>query len=272
MTTASTALPSPRSHLIADSITMLRRSLVHMVRYPALSIFVIVVPVLFLLGFVYVFGGAIGAGLPGGAGDGRAAYLEYIVPGVILMTIGGTAGGAAISIAMDMHEGIVARFRSMSISRGSVLIGHVLGNTVQGLIAVALVLAVSFAIGFRPTAGPLEWLAALGLVVLVTFAISWLGVGMGMAAKSVENASNWPLLVTFLPFLGSGFVPTDSMPVWLQWFAQVQPFTPWIETLRGLLVGTPIGWSAVWAIGWAVLVTVLGYVWSLRLYNRKSVR
>lgn len=272
MTTASTLAPPVRPHAVADAVTMLRRSLVHMVRYPGLSLFVLLVPVLFLLGFVYVFGGAIGAGLPGGAGDGRAAYLEYVVPGIVLMTIGGTAGGIAISIAMDMNEGIVARFRSMSISRGSVLAGHVLGNTIQGLLAVALVFGVALAIGFRPTTAPLEWLAAFGLVVLVAFAISWLGVALGMAAKSVETASNWPLLVTFLPFLGSGFVPTASMPGPLQWFAQVQPFTPWIETLRGLLVGTPIGWSAVWSIGWAVVVSALGYVWALRLYIRKSVR
>ena len=247
---------------------MLQRSLVHIVRYPGLSLFVIVVPVLFLLGFVFVFGGAIGAGLPNGGGDGQAAYLEYVVPGVIAMTIGGGCGGAAIAIAMDMHEGIIARFRTMAISRGAVLFGHVLGNTIQVLIAVVLVFAVSLAIGFRPTTGPLEWLAALGLIVLVSLAITWLGVGMGMASKSVETASNWPLLITFLPFLGSGFVPTDSMPVWLQWFAAYQPFTPWIETLRGLLLGTPIGWSGLLAIGWALLIILIGYAWSLSLYNR----
>lgn len=270
MTTAT--LTPQHSHVIGDSLTMLQRSLVHIVRYPGLSVFVIVLPVLFLLGFVYVFGGALGAGLPSGAGDSRAAYLEYVVPGIILMTIGGTTGGAAISISMDMNEGIIARFRTMAISRGSVLFGHVLGNMIQGVIAVALVLGVALAIGFRPNAGPLEWLAAAGLIVLVLLAVSWLGVGMGMAAKSVETASNWPLLVTFLPFLGSGFVPTDSMPVWLQWFAQWQPFTPWIETLRGLLVGSPIGWSWALAVGWAALITILGYVWSMTLYNRKSVK
>lgn len=269
----STIAPTAsRSHVISDSLTMLQRSLVHVVRYPGLSLFVIILPVLFLLGFVYVFGGALGAGLPGGVGDGRAAYLEYVVPGIVLMTIGGTAGGAAISIAMDMHEGIIARFRTMAISRGAVLFGHVLGNVIQGLIAVVLVIGVALLIGFRPSAGPLEWLAAAGLIVLVCVAISWLGVGMGMAAKSVETASNWPLLVTFLPFLGSGFVPTDSMPVWLQWFAAYQPFTPWIETLRGLLTGAPIDWTWMLGVAWAVAITVLGYVWSITLYNRKSLK
>lgn len=262
---------SGRAHVIGDSLTMLRRSLIHMIRYPGLTVFVVLVPVLFLLGFVFVFGGALGAGLPGG-GDSRAAYLEYVVPGVIAITIGGIAGNAAISISMDMKEGIIARFRTMSISRASVLTGHVLGNTITGLIAVALVLAVALAIGFRPAAGLLEWLGVLGVVALVCFAISWLGIGMGMAAKSVETASNLPLLVTFLPFLGSGFVPTSSMPWALQGFAQVQPFTPWIETLRGLLTGVPIGWNGPLAIGWAVVVTVAGYAWAMTLYHRKSLR
>jgi ABC-2 type transport system permease protein len=148
----------------------------------------------------------------------------------------------------------------------------VLGNTIQAMIAVALVLGVGLAIGFRPTAGPAEWLAAAGMLLLIAFAINWLGVAMGMQAKSVETASNLPLILTFLPFLGSGFVPTASMPGWLQWFAQYQPFTPMIETVRGLLLGTPLGWSPLLAVGWCVAIAVVGAVWSTALYERRSVR
>lgn len=127
-------------------------------------------------------------------------------------------------------------------------------------------------VGFRPTAGAIEWIAALGMIALIAFAITWLAVAMGMQAKSVETASNLPTMLILLPFLGSGFVPTGSMPVGLQWFAQYQPFTPFIEILRGLLLGTPLGSNAVLAIGWCVVIVVAGYVWSMTLYERKSVR
>ena len=142
-----------------------------------------------------------------------------------------------------------------------------------GNIPAALVgLAVGVLIGFRPTATPIEWLATFGLIALVAFAITWIAVGMGMQAKSVETASNLPLLLVLLPFLGSGFVPTESMPAGLQWFAEYQPFTPIVETLRGLLLGTPLGWNAVLAVGWCIVITVIGYVWSMVIYERKSVR
>jgi ABC-2 type transport system permease protein len=261
------------SHVIADSITMLRRNLLHIVRYPGLTIFTIGGPVIFLLLFVVVLGGTLGAGLPGvDPAGGREAYLAYVMPGILLITIAGTAGGAATTVSMDMTEGITARFRSMAISRAAVLAGHVLGNTIQALIAVALVLGVGLLIGFRPTAGPGDWLAATGLIVFISYAISWLGVAMGMQAKSVETASNLPLLLVILPMLGSGFVPTASMPAGLQWFADYQPFTPFIEAIRGLLLGTPLGWNPALAIGWSAVITVVGYVWSMVIYERKSVR
>ncbi|SDK59540.1 ABC transporter permease [Arthrobacter sp. ok362] len=261
------------SHVVSDSITILRRNLLHMVRYPGLSVFTIVGPVVILLFFVFVFGGTLGAGLPGAdPAAGREAYVAYIMPGILLLTIAGSAGGTATTVAMDMTEGITARFRTMAISRAAVLAGHVLGNTIQAIIAVALVLGVGLAVGFRPTAGAVEWIAAAGLLVLIAYAISWLGVAMGMQAKSVETASNWPLVLTFLPFLSSGFVPTESMPEWLQWFAQYQPFTPFIEAIRGLLLGAPLGWSPALAIGWCVVIVVSGYAWSMAIYERKSVR
>ena len=274
MSTITTSRPvSGPNHVIADSITMLRRSLLHIIRYPGLSMFMILGPVVVLLLTVFVFGGTLGAGLSGvDPAGGRDAYLAYVVPGILMITIAGTASGVAITVAMDMTEGITARFRTMAISRAAVLAGHVLGNTIQAIIAVALVLGVSLAVGFRPTAGPIQWIAAAGLLVLISFAVSWIGVAMGMQSKTVETASNLPLILTILPLLGSGFVPTTSMPVWLQWFAQYQPFTPFIETIRGLLLGTPLGWNPVLAIAWAVVITLGGYVWSMAIYERRSVR
>jgi len=130
---------------------------------------------------------------------------------------------------------------------------------------------VSVLIGFRPNANPIEWLAAFGMTTLILLAITWLAVAMGMASKSVESASNLPTLLVLLPFLGSGFVPTDTMPAVVQVFAEYQPFTPFIETIRGLLLGTPIGLSWLWAIVWCLVISVIGYVWSMRIYNRRSV-
>jgi len=266
------ALPS-RSHVVADAITMLRRNLLHVVRYPGLSMFTILGPVVILLLTVFVFGGTLGAGLPGvDAGGGRDAYLAYVMPGILLITIAGTASGAAITVAMDMTEGITARFRTMAISRAAVLAGHVLGNTIQAIIAVALVLGVGLLIGFRPTATPVEWLAAAAAIVLISFAVSWIGVAMGMQSNTVETASNLPLILTVLPLLGSGFVPTASMPAWLEGFAKYQPFTPFIESVRGLLLGTPVGANLWLALGWAIAIALGGYVWSMAIYERKSVR
>ncbi len=262
-----------RSHVVTDAVTMLHRNLLHMIRYPGLSVFTIVGPVVLLLFFVFVFGGTLGMGLPGAdPAGGREAYLAYVLPGILLLTIAGSAGGTATTVAMDMTEGITARFRTMAISRAAVLAGHVLGNTIQAIIAVTLVLGVGILIGFRPTAGPMEYVAAFGLLVLISFAISWIGVAMGMQAKSVETASNWPLLLMFLPFLSSGFVPTETLPGWMQWFAQYQPFTPFIETIRGLLLGTPLGWNPVLAIGWCFVISLAGYAWAMAIYERKSVR
>ncbi len=258
---------------VADSATMLRRNLLHMVRYPGLTMFVIGIPVILLLLFVYVFGGTLGAGLPGGAGrDATGDYLAYVVPGILLIGVAGIASGASIGVAQDMTEGIIARFRSMAVSRAAVLGGHVLGNTIQGLLCLTGVMAVALLMGLRPAAGPLGWIALIGFLALVCFSVSWVAVAMGMAAKTVETASNTPMIFTLLPFLGSGFVPTQSMPAWLRVFADWQPFTPFIETTRALLAGTAPG-SQFWlGLGWCVVLSVGGFVWSRTLYIRKSIR
>src|SRR5487761_1046024 len=170
--------------VLSDSATMLRRNLRHMRRYPSLTVFIAGIPVVLLLLFVYVFGGTLGAGL-GGVSGGRDAYVAYVIPGILLMTVAGAAQGTAISVAMDMTEGIIARFRTMAISRAAVLTGHVIANVLQAMVALVIVTVVAMLIGFRPTTGPVEWLAATGLLALIAIAITWLSVALGMVAKSV---------------------------------------------------------------------------------------
>ena len=254
---------------LADSATMVRRQIKHMRRYPSLTLQLVGTPVVFLLLFVYVFGGTLGNGLGSGSG-GRGEYVDYVTPGILLMAVAAVAVGTAISVAMDMTEGIVARFRTMAIARVSVLTGHVIGALVQTFLAVAVVVAVALGIGFRPDASVVEWIAAAGVLAMLAFALTWLTVAMGLAAKTVESASNMPQPLVFLPFLGSGFVPTDSMPVGLRWFAEYQPFTPVIETIRGLLLGTGIGGSGIAATAWSAGIALIGYLWAKRLYNRQA--
>jgi ABC-2 type transport system permease protein len=182
--------------------------------------------------------------------------------------VAGVAQGTAISVAMDMTEGIIARFRTMAIFRPSILTGHVVSAMTQTAASLAIVLAVALLIGFRPTASPVEWTVAVGLLAMITFAITWLSVACGLVSKTVEAASNLPMPLMLLPFLSSGFVPTESMPAALRWFAEYQPFTPFIETLRGLLLGTAIGNSAVIAVAWCVGITLVSYLWARTAFNR----
>jgi ABC-2 type transport system permease protein len=258
---------STLSYAVSDSATMLRRNLRHMLRYPSVTLLLMGMPVIFLLLFVYVFGGTLGAGL-GGASGGRADYVNYLTPGILLMAVAGSAQGTAISVATDMTEGIIARFRTMAISRASVLTGHVLGSMIQTMLGVGVVIGVALLIGFRPTAGPLQWVAAFGVLAAITLALTWLSVALGLVGRSVETASNLPMPLMLLPFLGSGFVPTDSMATGVRWFAEYQPFTPVIETLRGLLMGTPIGDNAVIALAWCAGIALAGYLWAKALFNR----
>ncbi|MFG3554332.1 ABC transporter permease [Micromonospora sp. NPDC047557] len=251
---------------LRDSNTMLRRNLLHMRRYPSLTLMLVGIPVILLLLFVYVFGGTLGAGL-GPSGD-RADYANYVTPGILLITVASAAQGTAISVAMDMAEGIIARFRTMAIFRPSVLTGHVVGSVLQTMFSLAAVTGVALLVGFRPTASAVEWLAAIGVLTMITFAVTWLSVALGLVTKSVETASNLPMPLVLLPFLGSGFVPTDSMPTPVRLFADYQPFTPVMETLRGLLFGTGIGSNGILAVAWCAVITVACFLWAKALYNR----
>jgi ABC-2 type transport system permease protein len=253
---------------VRDSSTMLRRNLLHARRYPSATLNLLLTPVMMLLLFVYVFGDAMSAGL-GGSGADRSDYVAYIVPGILLMTVGSTTIGAAVYMAMDMTEGIIARFRTMSIHRSSVLVGHVVGSVLQSVMSVVLVGAVGVAIGFRSTdAGVLEWLAALGLVTFFSLALTWIAVGMGLSSPNAEAASNSAMPLILLPLISSAFIPAETMPGWLQPIAEYQPFTPAIETLRGLLLGSEIGHNGWLAVTWCLGLTVLGYLWSKALFNR----
>ncbi|EIV91530.1 ABC transporter permease [Frankia sp. QA3] len=263
---------STAAYTVRDSATMLRRNLLHIRRYPSLSIMLVAQPILFLVLFVYVFGGTLGAGLPGlpgeAGGSDRGDYLVFLTPGILFMTVASVALGTAISTATDMTTGIIARFRTMDIARVSVLTGHVLGAVIRTGFAVTIVTGFAFLLGFRSDAGPLRWLGAIGLLVLIAFSLTWLTVGLGLAADSVETASNTPLFLVILPILSSGFVPTDAMPAGLRQFAQHQPVTPMIDSLRALVTGAPTG-SDLWlAIGWCALIALLGYLWSRRLFLR----
>jgi ABC-2 type transport system permease protein len=262
---------STLTYAVTDSATMLRRNLRRMLRYPTVVLFVIGIPVVFMLLFVYVFGGTLGDGL-GGASGGRTEYANYLAPGILILTVAGGGQGTAISIAMDMTEGIIARFKTMSISRVAVLTGHVLGTMLQTMLGVVVVIGVAFLIGFRPDANPVEWVAAIALLGMVALALTWLCVACGLVSKSVESASNLPMPLLLLPFLGSGFAPTDSMPDGVRWFADHQPFTPFTETLRGLLLGTGIGSDGIVTVIWCVAITVLSYLWAKKLYNRDPTR
>jgi ABC-2 type transport system permease protein len=259
---------STLTHAVRDSTTMLRRNLLHARRYPSLTLNLLLTPVMLLLLFVYIFGDVMSAGIEGGGAD-RSQYIAYLVPGILLMTIGGTTIGTAVSVSMDMSEGIIARFRTLAIHRGSVLIGHVVGSVLQSIASVVLVGAVGVAIGFRSTdATVLEWLAAFGLLTLFAVALTWIAVGMGLISPNAEAASNNALPLIFLPLISSAFVPVDAMPGWFQPIAEYQPFTPAIETLRGLLLGTEIGNNGWLTIAWCLALTVLGYRWSKASFNR----
>jgi ABC-2 type transport system permease protein len=261
---------STLSYSLHDTATMLRRDFRHSLRYPTMTLSGLLVPIIMLLLFFYVFGGAIGAGL-GGVAHG-ITYIDYLAPGIIIMTVGSGCATTAIQLCMDMSEGIIARFRTMAIFRASVLVGQVLGSLIRTMITVVLVFGVAILVGFRPSADVVDWIAALGIIALLTFAVTWMGVLFGLIGKTPAGANSLSLIFMLLSFTSSAFVPPDSMPVGIRWFAEYQPFTPVIDTLRGLLMGMPIGNSAVLAVAWCVVLTLVGYFCARAIYNRDPVR
>jgi ABC-2 type transport system permease protein len=261
---------STLSFALRDSATMLRRDVRHSLRNLSMTLSGLLVPIIILVLFVYVFGGAIGAGQGLVAHGG--AYIDYIAPGIIIMTVGSGGATTAINLCMDMSEGIIARFRTMAIFRASVLTGQVLGSLIRTMISVGLVIGVALLMGFRPTANPVAWIAALGLIALFTFALTWMSVVFGLVGKTPAGANSLSLIFQLLSFTSSALVRPDSMSGGVRWFAEYQPFTPVIDTLRGLLLGTPIGNSAILAVPWCAGLTLLGYLWARAVYNRDPVK
>jgi ABC-2 type transport system permease protein len=249
---------------VSDSITMLRRSLRHTLRYPASMVTSLAIPVLLLLLFVGVFGGAIGAGITNGGGG----YVDYIVPGILLVTVGYGASTTALAVNKDMAEGIIDRFRTMAIVRSSVLTGHVLAATIRTLISMALVIGVALLMGFRPTTDPVRWVAAAGVLLLLVLALTWLAVAIGLASPTPEGTTGFLLIVQVLPFVSSAFVTTESMSGPVRWFAHNEPFTPIIDTVRGLLMDTPVGGRGIVAVAWCAGLALAGYLWARAAFSR----
>jgi len=259
---------SHSSHVDAlrDLSTMLRRNIKNQLRDKVAVVAIIGIPVLFLLLFNYVFGGALARSV---TTAGSHNYVNYLLPGLIVMTAASQLIGTSTSTSVDMTGGIFNRFRTMPIYTPSILVARVLSSVIQALVSMAVVIGVAFLMGLSPDATPLEWIAVAGFLTYVSFTLCWLGLAFGLAAKSVASASNGPFPLVLLPLVGSGIVPPASMSAGLRYFAEYQPFTPMIDTLRGLLFGTPIGHSALFALAWCTAIGALGMAWSIRAFNRE---
>lgn len=245
-----------------DSAIMLRRNFKHTLRNPVTVFNAVLFPIILMLMFVYVFGGAFNV---------KGEYVDYAVPGLIVMAITYGLGPTAAAVNGDMTKGIINRFKTMDVSHGAVLAGHVISTTLRSLIAIAAIIGVGFLMGFRPHASFSQWLAAIGVMALLAFATSWLTVAMGLGAKTVESAGLATVPLIMLPFLSSAFVPAETMGTGVRQFAEYQPFTPIIETLRGLLDGTgPSSGTAIAALAWCVGLTVVGYVWAVSTFKKRA--
>jgi ABC-2 type transport system permease protein len=246
---------------------MIGRELKHTLRFPLMLVALILIPVVFLLLFVYILGGSIGAGL-GDAARG-APYVNFLVPGILMMTVAAGSGITAINVCTDMTGGIVDRLRTMAVTRGALLTGHVGGYVLRTLVATTVVIGVALLVGFRPEASVADWFAVAGIIAAFSFALAWLSVAIGLGAKTIAGANSATLPIQFLlPFLSSAFVPADSMPAGVRWFTAHQPFTPVVESLRALLTGAPVGNTAYLALAWCAVIAVGGYLWARAGFRR----
>ena len=256
----------PLADAISDSRAMAGRCLRRSLRDPEAFFTALTLPIVLLLLFVYVFGGALSSG---------GGYVNYIVPGLIVLCAGFGAGTTAVAVATDMSNGIVDRIRSMPIFGSSLLVGHVVASLARNLVATALVIAAGLLIGWRPSASALDWLAALGMVLLFITAISWLAAAVGLLARSAEAATAFTMVLMFVPYVSTAFVPADTMPTALADFARHQPFTPIIETMRGLWMGSPstgasVGREAAVAVVYCVAILAISAIAAARLFRERS--
>ncbi len=256
---------APRRHALSDTATLTGRSLTHILRSPDTIITTALMPIAFLLLFVFVFGGAIDIGQ--GAGEG--SYVSYLLPGILLITVASGIAYTAYRLFLDLQSGIFERFQSMPIARSATLWAHVLTSVVANLVSVAIVIGVALLLGFRSGAGVLAWLAVAGILTLFTLALTWLAVIAGLTAKSVDGASAFSYPLIFLPFLSSAFVPTASMPGPVRWFAENQPVTSIVNTIRALLSGQPVGGEIWIALAWCVGILLVAMVVASVVYGRR---
>jgi ABC-2 type transport system permease protein len=262
---ALTLTPAVRPHprpLTAERV-FVRRSLVHSLRDGESLLMAVLLPVMLMLLFTWVFGGAI---------DPTGGYVDYVVPGIILICAGFGASSTGVYVAGDMRAGIIDRFRTMPLRASAVLTGHVVASLLRNLLATGIVIGVGLLVGFRPTADVWQWIGAISIIALWILAITYLFAAIGLAAGSPEGASGYGFILLFLPYLSSAFAPIETMPEWLQPIALHQPVTPIIETIRGLLMGTGLGSEPWWAIGWCLLILAIAYAWGAWLFRRKSGR
>ena len=246
---------------LTDSRIMLRRNLKHILRNPVTIFNAALMPVVLMLLLVYVFGSAFNVG---------EHYVEYATPGLILLAISYGLSATAVSVNSDMTKGIINRFKVMNVSRGAVLNGHVVATMLSCLIATAVVIGMAFALGFRSSASPLDWLGVIGIIVATAFAAAWLTVALGIAAKTPESAGLTVIPLILLPFLSSAIVPADKMGQGVRQFAEYQPFTPIIESLRGLLAGAPSGGYTAAALAWCAGIALVGYLWARATFNKRA--
>lgn len=250
---------------LSDTWTMAKRSLRHIVRSPDTIITVVITPIAMLLLFIYVLGGALGKQ------TGSIEYINYITPGIIILTVISGIAYAAFRLNNDVQKGIINRFKTMPVSPSSILGGQAASSTLSNLASCLLVLGAAFLIGFRSSAGPIEWIIFAGMVVLFTLAMTWMAIFFGLLAKSAEGASSFSYILMLLIFISPSFVPTGSMTPVLRGFAQNQPLTPIIETMRSLLNNGTSGGSIWIALAWCIGILVVFYLASLRLYKNKTV-
>lgn len=242
-----------------DTTVLLGRSMRHILRSPDTIITVALTPIALMLLFVYVFGGAIETG--------TSNYVNYLLPGILLIAIASGTAYTAFRIFTDMQKGIVARFKSMPIKRSAILWGHVLTSIVSNFISVAIIVGVALLMGFRSGAGIVEWLSVAGILFLFTLALTWLAVIPGLKAKSVDGASAFSYPLIFLPFISSAFVPTETMPTAVRVFAENQPVTAIVDAIRSLLASQPVGMDIWIALAWCVGITVVAYFFAMRIYK-----
>lgn len=263
--TATVTAPALRPHLrglTAESV-FVGRSLRHSLRDGESLLMAVLLPVMLMLLFTFVFGGAL---------DPAGGYVDYVVPGIVLLCAGFGASSTAVYVATDMRAGIIDRFRTMPLRASAVLTGHVVASLVRNLLATGVVVAVAVLVGFRPTADVWGWLGALAIIALYILAITYLFAAIGLAASSPEGANAYGFVLLFLPYLSSAFVPVDTLPSWLQWIAENQPITPIIETIRAFLMGTAMDDNLMWALGWCLGILIFAFAWGAWLFRRKAGR